>query len=115
MQNLDATFAALADPYRRAILARLSAGAATVTELAAPLPISQPAVSRHLRVLEEAGLVSQAQVGNYRPRQIEAEPLQEATRYLYGFRRFWEDSYAQLDGLLEEMQRLTPPSDEDEP
>jgi DNA-binding transcriptional ArsR family regulator len=111
--GLDATFSALADPHRRAILARLARGAASVNELAAPLPISQPAVSRHLRVLEEAGLISQGRAGNYRPRQLEAEPLRDATRWLATFRRFWEESYAQLDELLEELQAMTPDEEDD--
>lgn len=112
--TLDATFAALADPHRRAILARLASGAATVTELAAPLPISQPAVSRHLRVLEDAGLISQGRVGNYRPRELEAAPLRDATGWLADFRAFWETSYAQLDDLLDELQAMAPTTDDEE-
>jgi DNA-binding transcriptional ArsR family regulator len=113
--TLDTTFAALADPHRRAILARLAVGSATVTELAAPLPISQPAVSRHLRVLEDAGLISQGRVGNYRPRQLDAAPLQEATQWLAAFRSFWEERYAQLDELLDTLQALTSPGGEQTP
>ena len=79
---------------------------------AAPLPISQPAVSRHLRVLEDAGLISQGRVGAYRPRQLEAEPLRDATRWLADFRAFWEERYAQLDNLLDELQQMATDDDE---
>nr|MDT0663199.1 metalloregulator ArsR/SmtB family transcription factor [Micromonospora sp. DSM 115978] len=90
--RLDATFAALADPTRRAILARLAAGEATVTELAAPFRISQPAISKHLRVLESAGLVSQVRDAQRRPRRLEAAPLRTAVAWLETYRRYWQES-----------------------
>ncbi|SCG17705.1 transcriptional regulator, ArsR family [Micromonospora echinofusca] len=101
---LDATFAALADPTRRAILARLAAGEATVTELAAPFAMSQPAVSKHLRVLERAGLVSRGRDGQRRPCRLEAGPLREATAWLAGYRGYWAESYQRLDALLDDLQ-----------
>jgi DNA-binding transcriptional ArsR family regulator len=102
--GLDATFAALADPTRRAILARLAAGEASVRELAAPFAMSQPAVSKHLKVLERAGLVSGARDAQRRPRRLVAQPLAEANEWLERYRRFWEESYARLDTLLDEMK-----------
>src|SRR5437667_8324633 len=102
--RLDATFAALADPTRRAILARLAAGEASVTELAAPFDISQPAISKHLKVLERAGLISRGRDAQRRPSRIEPKPLAEATRWLENYRRFWEGSFRNLDELLEEMK-----------
>ncbi len=105
---LDATFAALADPTRRAILARLAAGEASVAELAAPFAMSQPAVSRHLKVLERAGLISQGRDAQRRPRRLEAAPLAEATAWLENYRQFWEGQYQRLDALLDELQGLTP-------
>ena len=102
--HLDATFAALADPTRRAILARLAQGDASVTELAEPFDISQPAISKHLRVLERAGLVSRGQDAQRRPRRLEARRLAEATAYLEKYRTYWEASYQQLDALLAELQ-----------
>ncbi|MEV0584886.1 metalloregulator ArsR/SmtB family transcription factor [Nonomuraea sp. NPDC050310] len=102
--TLDATFAALADPTRRAILARLAAGEATVTELAAPFAMSQPAVSKHLRVLERAGLVSRGRDAQRRPCRLVAEPLKTATDWLAGYRDYWETSYQRLDALLEDLQ-----------
>jgi len=102
--QLDATFAALADPTRRAILARLASGEASVTELAAPFTMSQPAISKHLKVLERAGLISRGQDAQRRPRRLEAKPLAEATEWLEGYRRFWEDNYQRLDALLDELQ-----------
>jgi DNA-binding transcriptional ArsR family regulator len=104
MEGLDSTFAALADPTRRAILARLAAGEASVSELAAPFAMSQPAISKHLKVLERAGLISHARDAQRRPRRLEAQPLAEANEYLEAYRRFWERSYEQLDALLEEMK-----------
>jgi DNA-binding transcriptional ArsR family regulator len=101
--QLDSTFAALADPTRRAILARLAAGEASVTELARPFAISQPAISRHLKVLERAGLVSRGRDAQRRPRRIEPKPLAEATRWLEGYRRLWEARYQQLDVLLDQL------------
>src|SRR5689334_8738693 len=102
--TLDATFAALADPTRRAILARLAAGEASVSELAAPFAMSQPAVSKHLKVLERAGLVSRSRDAQRRPRQLMAKPLAEANQWLEAYRKFWEQSYERLDALLEEMK-----------
>jgi len=103
-ERLDATFIALADPTRRAILARLKAGDATVNELAAPFAISQPAVSKHLKILERAGLVTRSNVGTSRPVRIEAGPMREAADWLEKYREFWEKSYLSLDALLEEMK-----------
>jgi DNA-binding transcriptional ArsR family regulator len=103
-QRLDATFAALADPTRRAILARLASGEATVGELVVPFAISQPAISRHLKVLERAGLVSRGRDAQRRPCRIEAKPLAEASEWLEGYRRFWEARYERLDALLAELK-----------
>ncbi|HEY3204506.1 MAG TPA: metalloregulator ArsR/SmtB family transcription factor [Thermoanaerobaculia bacterium] len=102
--RLDATFAALADPTRRAILARLASGEASVTELAEPFAISQPAISKHLKVLERAGLISSAREAQRRPRRLEARPLGEATEWLEGYRRFWERRFQRLDALLDELK-----------
>jgi DNA-binding transcriptional ArsR family regulator len=102
--RLDATFAALADPTRRAILARLAEGEASVGELAEPFAISQPAISKHLKVLERAGLVARAVDAQRRPRQLVAQPLEAATAWLEEYRRFWERSFERLDDLLEELQ-----------
>jgi DNA-binding transcriptional ArsR family regulator len=101
---LDATFAALADPTRRAILARLAEGDATVTELAAPFAMSQPAVSKHLKVLERAGLISRGRDAQRRPCRLEARPLREVTDWLEGYRGYWEESYRRLDALLDEVR-----------
>ncbi|RYE10877.1 MAG: ArsR family transcriptional regulator [Hyphomicrobiales bacterium] len=103
-ERLDATFIALADPTRRAILARLQSGDATVSELAEPFSISQPAVSKHLKILERAGLVSRSSVGTSRPVRIEAGPMREAADWLEKYREFWEKSYQRLDALLEILQ-----------
>src|SRR5712672_3580890 len=103
-QQLDATFIALADPTRRAILARLMSGEASVNELAQPFAISQPAVSKHLKILERAGLVSRSADGTRRPVAIEAGPMRDAVDWLEKYRRFWEASYARLDALLQELQ-----------
>jgi DNA-binding transcriptional ArsR family regulator len=102
--RLDATFAALADPTRRAILARLASGAASVTELAEPFAMSQPAISKHLKVLERAGLISRGRDAQRRPRRLEAKPLAEATEWLERYRQFWESSFQHLDALLDEMK-----------
>jgi DNA-binding transcriptional ArsR family regulator len=102
--RLDATFAALADPTRRAILARLASGEASVTELAAPFAMSQPAVSRHLKVLERAGLVSRGRDAQRRPCRLEAAPLARATQWLERYRAFWEGSFDRLDTLLAELK-----------
>jgi DNA-binding transcriptional ArsR family regulator len=104
-QQLDATFAALADPTRRAILARLASGEATVTELARPFSISQPAISKHLKVLERAGLIAGGVEAQRRPRRIEAKPLAEASAWLERYRQLWETRFQGLDALLEEMKR----------
>src|SRR5437870_2219021 len=95
-QRLDATFAALADPTRRAILARLAAGEASVTELVKPFTVSQPAISRHLKVLERAGLISRGRDAQRRPRRLEAKPLAEANDWLDAYRQFWEGSFQRL-------------------
>jgi DNA-binding transcriptional ArsR family regulator len=102
--SLDATFAALADPTRRAILARLASGDASVTELAEPFAMSQPAISKHLRVLEHAGLISRGRDAQRRPCRIEARPLAEANGWLEGYRRFWEESFERLDTVLDELK-----------
>jgi DNA-binding transcriptional ArsR family regulator len=103
-QRLDATFAALADPTRRAILARLASGQASVRELAEPFAMSQPAISKHLKVLERAGLISRGREAQRRPRRLEAKPLADATQWLERYRRFWEGNYQRLDALLEELK-----------
>ena len=103
-EQLDATFAALADPTRRAILARLASGEASVNDLARPFRISQPAVSRHLKVLERAGLISRSRDAQRRPCRIRAQPLAEASAWIENYRRFWEGNFRRLDALLEEMK-----------
>jgi DNA-binding transcriptional ArsR family regulator len=102
--RLDTTFAALADPTRRAILARLASGEASVTELAEPFAMSQPAISKHLKVLERAGLISRGRDAQRRPRRLEAKPLVDASDWLEGYRRFWEGRFQHLDALLNEMK-----------
>ena len=102
--RLNATFAALADPTRRAILARLASGQASVAELAEPFAMSQPAISKHLKVLERAGLVSRGRDAQRRPRRLQAKPLAEATDWLEHYRKFWEASFQELDTLLEELK-----------
>jgi len=109
--QLDLTFAALADPTRRAILARLAAGDATVNELVEPFNMSQPAISKHLKVLEAAGLVSRGRDAQRRPVHIEAAPMAAAVGWLEEFKKFWEVSYGRLDGLLAELQSIAPKSD----
>jgi DNA-binding transcriptional ArsR family regulator len=103
-EQLDATFIALADPTRRAILARLTSGEASVNELAEPFSISQPAVSKHLKILERAGLVTRSRDATRRPVKIEAAPMREAADWLANYRKFWEQSYQRLDALLEVLQ-----------
>src|SRR5688572_4042072 len=103
--RLDATFLALADPTRRAILARLAGGEASVAELAEPFAMSQPAISKHLKVLERAGLISVGQDAQRRPRKIEGQPLAEASGWLEQYRGIWEQNFERLDGLLAELQR----------
>ena len=103
--TLDSTFAALADPTRRAILARLSSGEATVTELAEPFEMTLPAVSKHLKVLERAGLISRGRVAQSRPCRLEVAPLREAADWVESYRRFWEGSFDRLEDYLRELQR----------
>ena len=105
--RLDATFLALADPTRRAILARLARGEASVTELAEPFAISQPAISKHLKILERAGLITVGQDAQRRPRRFEGKPLAEASAWLERYRASWESNFQRLDGVLEELQRRT--------
>ena len=103
-ERLNATFAALADPTRRAILARLASGEASVMVLAKPFRISQPAISKHLRVLERAGLIARGRDAQRRPRRLEAQPLAEASSWLEQYRQFWGKRFQRLDALLEAMQ-----------
>ncbi len=105
---LTTTFAALADPTRRAILARLATGEATVTELAAPFDVSLPAISKHLKVLQRAGLVEQGRQAQWRPCRLRAEPLHDAADWIGQYRRLWEDSLDRLDDYLRELQRTEP-------
>jgi len=102
--HLNATFAALADPTRRAILARLASGEASVAELAQPFAMSQPAISKHLKVLERAGLISRGRDAQRRPRRLEAKPLAEANEWLERYRQFWEGTFQRLDALLDELK-----------
>src|SRR3954469_6474515 len=103
-QRLDATFAALADPTRRAILARLASGEASVNELAAPFAMSQPAISRHLKVLEHAGLITRGRSAQWRPARLAAGPLHEVADWVEQYRRFWDDQLQRLDGYLRDIQ-----------
>lgn len=103
-EALDATFTALSDPTRRAILARLAEGEASVTELGRPFALSQPAISRHLRVLERAGLITRGKRAQLRPRRLQVAPMKDAVDWLERYRRFWEESFDRLDGLLEELK-----------
>lgn len=107
-QALDAIFAALADPTRRAILSRLAAGEASVNEIAAPFEMSQPAVSKHLKVLERAGLIERDVDRQRRPARLKAEPMAAAVSWLEEFKRFWSSSFDQLDGLLDELKKAAP-------
>jgi DNA-binding transcriptional ArsR family regulator len=102
--GLDATFAALADPTRRAILARLASGEASVGDLARPFAMSQPAISKHLKVLELAGLITCGRAAQRRPRRLEAAPLAQASAWLERYRRIWEENFRRLDVVLEEMK-----------
>ena len=102
--NLDTIFAALADPTRRAILARLATGEATVNELAEPFDMSQPAISKHLKVLERAGLITRGREAQRRPRRLEPGPLTEATDWIERYRKIWQANYQRLDALLREMK-----------
>jgi DNA-binding transcriptional ArsR family regulator len=105
VDQLSSTFAALADPTRRAILARLTSGEATVTELAEPFSMSLPAISKHLKVLERAGLIARGRTAQWRPCRLEAAPLKDATDWLVEYRRFWEDSFDRLDGHLHDLRK----------
>jgi DNA-binding transcriptional ArsR family regulator len=105
---LSATLSALADPTRRAILARLARGEATVNELSKPFSISQPAISRHLKVLEQAGLISRGRVAQSRPCRLEAAPLRDLAGWLETYRRFWDQSFDRLDAYLKELQERNP-------
>lgn len=107
--QLDAIFSALADPTRRAILARLADGEASVSQLAEPFDMSQPAISKHLRVLEQAGLVAVGQDAQRRPRRLEARPLAVANEWLERYRKYWEANYERLDALLDELQSTPKP------
>ena len=107
--QLDAIFSALADPTRRAILSRLASGEASVNELAEPFDMSQPAISKHLKVLEGAGLISRGQDAQRRPRRLEAKPLAVANEWLERYRKYWEANYARLDALLEELKAADTP------
>ena len=106
--RLDAVFGALADPTRRAILTRLTQGEASVSELAAPFHVTQPAISRHLKVLERAGLISRTRRATARLSHLRAERLREAAAWLAGYREFWEESYERLDDLLASLQQGPP-------
>jgi DNA-binding transcriptional ArsR family regulator len=108
--SLDQTFSALADPTRRAILARLATGEATVAELAAPFSISLPAISRHLKVLERAGLISRGREAQWRPRTLRADPMKEAADWLDDYRHFWEQSLDRLEQYLDDIQTEEPAS-----
>jgi DNA-binding transcriptional ArsR family regulator len=114
-ERLDAVFGALADPTRRAILTRLARGEATVTELATPFSVSQPAISRHLKVLERAGLISRSRRATARLSHLRAEPLREAAVWLVEYRGFWEESYERLDELLAALQEEEPATDRSRP
>src|SRR5438552_18728569 len=103
---LSATFAALADPTRRAILARLVSGEASVTELARPFEMSMPAISKHLKVLEHAGLIARGREAQWRPCRLEAGPLKEVAGWVEDYRRFWEQSFDRLDAYLLELKKL---------
>jgi DNA-binding transcriptional ArsR family regulator len=103
-RDLSVTFGALADPTRRAILARLASGEATVSELGEPFEMSGPAISKHLKVLERAGLISRGREAQWRPCRLVAAPLKDAADWLEEYRRFWEDSFDRLDDYLRELQ-----------
>jgi len=105
VDQLSSTFAALADPTRRAILARLSTGEATVTELAEPFSVSLPAISKHLKVLERAGLISRGRSAQWRPCRLDAAPMKDASAWLEEYRRFWEQSFDRLEDHLRELQK----------
>jgi DNA-binding transcriptional ArsR family regulator len=104
-ERLDATFAALADPTRRAILSRLSLGEASVTELASPFAMSLPAVSKHLKVLERAGLIARGREAQWRPCRLQPEPLRDVADWVGEYRRFWEERFDRLDAYLHQLQK----------
>lgn len=110
--QLSVTFAALADPTRRAILARLAEGEATVNEIAEPFDMSLPAISKHLKVLERAQLITRSREAQWRPCRLEAEPLKEASDWIAQYRQFWEESFDRLDEYLQELQAQEKPEDE---
>jgi DNA-binding transcriptional ArsR family regulator len=112
---LSATFAALADPTRRAILARLAMGEATVTQLAAPFQMSLPGVSKHLKVLQRAGLIDQGRDAQWRPCRLEVEPLRDVATWVEQYRRFWEESFDRLDDYLRELQTQENQNDHPKP
>ena len=111
--SLSTTFAALADPTRRAILARLASGPATVKELSEPFAMSGPAISKHLRVLEHAGLISRGREAQWRPRRLEAGPLKEVTDWAESYRRFWDASFERLDDYLQNLKEKVKHHDRD--
>ena len=110
--QLSMTFAALADPTRRAILARLAQGEATVNELAEPFALSLPTISKHLKVLQHAGLISQGRRAQWRPCRLEAEPLQEVAGWVADYRQFWDESFSRLDDYLRALQESAPAPDD---
>src|SRR5271169_4538788 len=112
---LSTTFAALADPTRRAILAHLTAGEASVKELAAPFDMTLPAVTKHLKVLQRAGLITQGRRAQWRPCRLEAKPLREVADWVEHYRKFWEESFDRLDDYLNELQNKEKPNDRSEP
>ncbi|MBA3994434.1 MAG: transcriptional regulator [Cyanobacteria bacterium DS2.3.42] len=111
--RLSSTFAALADPTRRAILARLAAGEFSVTEIAEPFDMSLPAITKHLKVLERAGLISRSREAQWRPCKLEARPLQQAADWVEQYRKFWEESFDRLEDYLSELQAKEKPIDKD--
>jgi DNA-binding transcriptional ArsR family regulator len=113
--RLDSTFAALADPTRRAILARLAAGEASVTELSQPFEMSMPAVSKHLKVLERAGLIARGREAQWRPCRLEAEPLKDVADWVGEYRRHWEERFDRLEGYLRELQEKGEKEQDDGP
>ena len=115
LARLDATFAALADPTRRAILARLARGEASVTELAEPFAMSMPAISKHLKVLERAGLVTRSRDAQSRPCRLHAAPLAAAASWIESYRKFWDDSFDRLDEYLRELQKPNPHPNQEKP
>jgi len=112
--SLSETFGALADPTRRAILARLASGEASVTELAAPFEMSMPAISKHLKVLERAGLIARGREAQWRPCRLQAAPLQDVAGWVDHYRRFWEESFDRLDEYLQEMKKRNPKNNKKE-